>query len=441
MAGKREENQICWFSAEPQSVTECHDCGLHQRLPDLDYGDVFCVRCGRRLRRIVQGTLTKSLALAVTGLIMLALALWEPFITVEVAGRQHRADLLSGIWTFAEQGFLELAVFVTVNTILAPALSWVLIAAVVVLLATKRPPRALVPMTLWIERLAPWAMVEVYLLALFVSYTKLADLAKVEFGNAVYALAGMMLVTVLLSARLDHHAFWEAMERKGVTHRPPGSDVGRSYSCHGCGLLLRLWARASERLHCPRCGSGLHRRKPQSLTRAWSLLITAAVLYIPANAYPVMTVVSLGKSYPSTILGGVTDLILLGSWPLALIIFIASIAVPFLKISALMVLLITTHRGTAWRLRDRTRLYRLVEVVGRWSMIDIYVVSLMIALVQIGQLATFYPGFGATCFAAVVVLTMLAAMSFDPRLMWDRAGENAAPAAQPAKPSGDRVPA
>jgi len=426
VAARRDRDQACWFSAKPRSITECHDCGLQQRVPSLDYGDVFCVRCGRRLRRLVRGSLGQAFALAVAGLIMLGLALFEPFITVEVAGRQHRANLLSGIWTFAEQGFHELAFFVMLNTIVAPLVSWTFIALAPLLLLLRRPPHVLVPMALWVERLTPWAMVEVYLLALFVSYTKLADLAQVEFGIAVYAMAGMMLVTVMLSARFDHGAFWEAMERKGVTHRPPGSDVGRSYSCHGCGLLLRLWSRPGHDLKCPRCHSAVHQRKPQSMARAWALLIAAAVFYIPANAYPVMTVVSLGKSYPSTILGGVSDLIELGSWPLAMIIFIASIAVPFLKISAMTFLLVTTHRGTRWRLRDRTRLYRLVETIGRWSMIDIYVVSLMIALVQMGQIATFYPGFGATCFATVVVLTMLAAMSFDPRLMWDRAGMNVA---------------
>ncbi len=414
---------------------ECHDCGLHQRLPALDYGDIFCARCGRRLRRIVRNSIAQSFALAVTGLFMLAIALWMPFLTLEIAGREHRDFLVSGIWVFAERGFYELSLFVLINTIVAPFAIWALVASLPLFLMLPKPPRFTVSMVLWIERLTPWAMVEVFLLALFVSYTKLADLARVSFGPAVYALAGMMLVTVFLNARIDHAEFWRALERRGVTKTPPASDTGRRFSCHGCGLALRLWSLYRPRHpRCPRCRTSLHQRKPQSLSRAWALLIAAAVFYVPANTFPVMTVVSLGREYPSTILGGVEELILLGSWPLALIIFIASVGVPFLKMFALMFLLITTQRGTAWRLHDRTRLYRLVEVIGRWSMIDIYVVSIMIALVQVGQIATFYPGFGATCFATVVVLTMLSAMSFDPRLMWDRAGKNGqrAAASQPA---------
>ncbi len=393
-------------------------------MPKLDYGDVFCARCNRRLQRIVQKSLTKGFALALAGLTMLGIALTMPFITVDFAGRLHHSDLITGIWEFTTRGFYELAFFVLLNTIIAPAVTWTLIALIPVLLLMKKPPRIVIPMVLWIERLAPWAMVEVYLIALFVSYTKLADLASVSFGPAVYAMAAMMIVTVMISARVDHGEYWVALERRGVTHRPPPSDVGRKYSCHGCGLLLRLWSRPRGHLACPRCGTTVHHRKPNSLGRPCALLIAAAVIYIPANTFPVMTVISLGKTYPSTILGGVIDLIHLGSWPLALIIFIASVAVPALKICAMMFLLITTQLSTPWRLHDRTRLYRLVEVIGRWSMIDIYVVSIMIALVQVGQIATFYPGFGATCFATVVVLTMLAAMSFDPRVMWDRAGFN-----------------
>ncbi len=423
MAASDKLDEPCWFSAGP-AVTECHDCGLHQRVPDLDYGDIVCMRCNKRLHRIVRNSLVEGFALALAGLTMLVVALTMPFITVDFAGRLHHSDLVTGILTFADRGFYELAFFVLLTTIVAPAVSWILTAAIPLLLLLRRPPRALIPMVLWIERFAPWAMVEVYLIALFVSYTKLADLFTVHFGPAVYAMAAMMVVTVVMSARIDHGEFWVAMERRGVTHRPPTSDVGRAYSCHGCGLLLRLWSRPSHDLSCPRCGSKVHHRKPGSLGRTWALLIAAAIFYVPANAYPVMTMISLGKTYPSTILGGVVELINLGSWPLALIIFIASVAVPGLKIIALALLLITTQVGTAWRLNDRTRIYRMVEVVGRWSMTDIFVVSVLIALVQVGQLATFFPGLGATCFAAVVVLTMLAAHSFDPRIMWDRAGMN-----------------
>jgi paraquat-inducible protein A len=160
-------------------------------------------------------------------------------------------------------------------------------------------------------------------------------------------------------------------------------------------------------------------RKPNSVQITWSLLITAIIAYLPANLYPVMTVTSLGKSQSDTIMSGVIYLLLHGDWPLALIVFVASVLVPLLKIVSLVYLLLSVQRRSPLRKSQRTRLYRVVELVGRWSMVDIFVVALLASLVQVGALATIEPGVGAIAFTTVVILTMFAAMSFDPRLIWD----------------------
>lgn len=188
-------------------------------------------------------------------------------------------------------------------------------------------------------------------------------------------------------------------------------------SCHTCRLLLRL--PASGEAHCPRCHSAVHLRKQNSLSLSWALLITAVILYIPANVYPVMTVISLGASQSDTIVSGVLYLLLNGEWPLALIVFVASVVVPIVKIFVLGYLMLSVHRRLPISTARRTRLYRLIELVGRWSMVDIFVVALLAALVQAGTLATIEPGVGAIAFTFVVILTMFAAMSFDPRLIWD----------------------
>lgn len=153
-------------------------------------------------------------------------------------------------------------------------------------------------------------------------------------------------------------------------------------------------------------------------------MITAALLYIPANLFPVMKVISLGQAQSDTILSGAIYLLVHGMWPLALIVFFASVVVPLLKLIALAFLLISVHKGSRWRPVERTRLYHIVEAVGRWSMTDIYVVTILVALVSLGNLATIEAGVGAIYFAGVVVSTMLAAESFDPRLIWDRASES-----------------
>jgi paraquat-inducible protein A len=151
------------------------------------------------------------------------------------------------------------------------------------------------------------------------------------------------------------------------------------------------------------------------------LLLTGVILYVPANVYPVMTVISFGAGHPDTILSGVEALALAGMWPLALLVFFASITVPVAKIAGLMILLISTQRGSRWRLKDRTILYRIVETIGRWSMIDIFMLSILVGLVQLDRVATILPGIGAISFCAVVIITMIAASCFDPRLMWDAA--------------------
>lgn len=192
-------------------------------------------------------------------------------------------------------------------------------------------------------------------------------------------------------------------------------------SCHICHLLCRTDRHRGRRaLQCPRCGATLHQRKPGSIGRTWALLIAAAICYIPANVLPVSIASSLGEVQTDTIMSGVIYFIQTGMWPIALIIFIASVFVPLLKLLILGFLLISVQRKSGWRPKDRTRLYRIIEVIGRWSMLDIYVVTILVALVKLGALATIEAGPGAVFFAAVVVITIFAATTFDPRIIWDK---------------------
>ncbi len=201
-------------------------------------------------------------------------------------------------------------------------------------------------------------------------------------------------------------------------HLPTALSQGLC-TCETCSVLVRCTAGGA--MSCPRCGAALHVRKPQSLQRTLALLVSAAILYIPANLLPIMHTITLGDDEEDTILSGVVALWTGGSWPLAILVFCVSILVPTLKLLSLGLLLISTHRRWRWRLYERAALYRLIEFVGRWSMMDIFVVALLVALVQLRSLATVHAGPAAPAFAAVVILTMYAARSFDPRLMWDRA--------------------
>lgn len=189
-------------------------------------------------------------------------------------------------------------------------------------------------------------------------------------------------------------------------------------TCHGCGNLSRLVAESHE-MHCRRCGAALHLRKPDSIARTWALLIAAYILYVPANVLPMMRTGSLFGAQSDTIMSGVVYLWHSGSWHIALVVFIASIVVPLAKMLSLTYLLISVQLGWTRRSLERTKLYRILEFVGPWSMLDVYVVLILVALVQLKSLATIEPGLAAAAFGAVVVLTMLASMAFDPRLLWE----------------------
>ncbi len=191
-------------------------------------------------------------------------------------------------------------------------------------------------------------------------------------------------------------------------------------SCHTCHRLS-LARRMPPGGHavCSRCGTTLHFRKPNSLARTWALTLTAFILYIPANLLPIMTVISFGKGAPDTIMSGVIHLIEAEMYPIAFLVFFASVTVPVAKLIAITYLLISVQKKSNWRPKDRTVMYRVTESIGRWSMLDIFMIALLAALVKLGAIATIEPGLGAVSFAAVVVITMFAAMSFDPRLIWD----------------------
>jgi len=189
-------------------------------------------------------------------------------------------------------------------------------------------------------------------------------------------------------------------------------------SCGTCALLSRP-ANAANPGHCPRCGAALAWRRHNSVQYTWALVIAAAICYIPANVLPVLSTTAFGATESDTIMGGVIFLYMSGSWPLALIVFVASVMIPLGKLLALAYLLITVQRGSIANMHDRTRIYYLVEFVGRWSMLDVFVDAFVVALVQLQPLMSVEPGLGVVFFMLVVVLTMLAAQTFDPRLIWD----------------------
>lgn len=212
-------------------------------------------------------------------------------------------------------------------------------------------------------------------------------------------------------------------------HAPKQGDgavvTAASLGLEACRHCATVWRGAKDGEACGLCGTRLHSRKPDSLNRTWALLLAACLLYIPANLLPIMITKSLFGTQQDTILSGVIYFWVSGAYGLAAIVFIASFLVPMFKLTVLLLLLISVQRRSTWRQPERAKLYHIIEIIGRWSMLDVFVVSLLTGLVQIQGFAQITAGVGIAAFGGVVVLTMLASLAFDPKLIWDTGDENA----------------
>ncbi len=402
--------------AEHTNQLECHDCGRRQQLPEIcSLGAYQCAGCGHRLHRERRNWAIRSLALTVAGLILLALSSYFPFMALEFGALKQQTTLLSGVWTLLENRYLVLALLVFGTIFLFPLIELLCLTYVLLPVVMNRRFPFQVQALKWINVISRWNMMEVFLLGVLVCAVKLQVLADVVPGVALYAFFALVLVLLAAQSNLNRRALWSHLDANDRFSGRPGEAL---VACHCCQALVGQ-SLITAGLACPRCRSAIHRRIPASLQKTAALLVAAVVLYVPANTLPIMTTTALGQTQADTIMSGVLYLLDGDAWPLAVIVFVASVVVPISKIMILGYLWWTTYRGSTTRLRHRMRLYRLSEFVGHWSMVDVYVVILMVALVQFGLLANVEAGGAAMAFAGVVILTMLAAQSFDPRLIWD----------------------
>ena len=403
-------------------IIACHECGTVHRMIALQPGrTATCATCGATLYREQRDGIERTLGLTAAALCLFAVANLLPFMTLKLEGREQPSTIMTGVLGLHDAGMWPLAALVFAAAILMPLLK--LLALLYVLLPLQVGQRAPGMSTLfrWVETIHPWAMMEVFLLGVIVAYVKLADLATIELGVALFAFIGVIVLMIAADRALDAREVWNWVSPQATDELLTETRPGRLVSCHGCDQVFRV--EDGRHATCSRCEASLHKRKPNSIATAWALTVAACILYIPANTLPIMTVVHFGQGAPSTILGGVQLLIHAGMWPIAALVFFASVAVPVMKLVCLAYLLLSVQRRSTWRPRDRTLLYRVVEAVGRWSMVDIFMISILVALVSLGSIATIEPGAGAIAFAAVVIITMIAASAFDSRLIWDIAEE------------------
>lgn len=411
-------------TAERQARVACPDCGLLQRLPALGRRQLAeCRQCARLLAGPAAGRIEAPLALAVAALLLLMPATVAPLLVVSSHGAARVSWLWSGIAGLWHEGFTPLAAVVGAFSVAFPYLY--LIALIGVLASLRLGMRAHVgPVFRWVMRLRPWMMLEIFLVGCFVAYSRLHLVVGVRVLAGGWCLMGATGALLLALTQFDERTVWEALplRRAGPGARPVhghslrSDSAVRAIACTVCGLLV-TGAHAGGR--CPRCGAALHERKPHAFTVTAALVAAGFLLYVPANALPVLTLVSFGREQSNTIITGVLELVHHRLWPLALIVFLASIVVPLLKLCGLTWMLLSTLQGSRRALIARTRFFRFIDTVGSWSNIDVFVTSVLVALLHFGAIAQARAGAGLTAFAAVVILTMIATRTFDTRLMWD----------------------
>jgi paraquat-inducible protein A len=394
----------------------CHECDHLHRYVSIPVGaKANCEHCGSLLYRHIPDSLNRTLALYSTALVLFLIANCFPFLSLTLGGRIVENILLSGGWAMYEMGMGELGFLIFLTSVGFP---FITIAGMLYLLVSVRlgyTPPGMGPIYRLVNMVTPWSLVSVFMLGVLIAIVKLQDIADVIIGTSFFALTTLLIIYAAARANFDPRIIWSQTAHTNPTESELKSSI-RYLNCHTCGLLSE--ERPHEQ-HCPRCTTPLHHRKHGSIEATWALLLAAVILIIPANVYPVMTVIRFGQGEPNTIISGVLHLIESGMWGLAMIVFVASIVVPVMKLIVLSFLLISVQKKSIWRPKDRTLLYRVTEVVGAWSMVDIFLVGLLSALVSLDALSTIRPGIGATFFAGVVVVTMFAAHQFDPRLIWD----------------------
>jgi paraquat-inducible protein A len=417
----------------------CHECDLLQRELPLPPGGVLrCRRCNAELSRSRPDSVDRALAFTLGAMVLFVVGNAFPMVGLDVNGNLVQTTLLGAARVLYDDGMWPIAGLVLATTFVMPLLQMATMIYLLVPLRFGRVPYRFDAIFRLLQLVRPWGMTEVLILGMLVALVKLAHIASVVPGTALWTFGALMVLLAAASGAFDPREFWERTRTAraadtdsldALSARAGTAMACGLLTCHTCDQLVKAAPHSSEAV-CPRCGAHLHARKPDSIGRTWALLIAAMVLYIPANALPVMNTSSLFGSEKDTILSGVVYLWASGSWPLAVIVFIASIAVPMLKIIALIFLVASAQFRSAWAPQQRARIYRVVELVGRWSMLDIYVITILVALVQFKGLATIQAGPAAIAFGSVVVLTMFAALSFDPRLIWDRAEKNHVQAAR-----------
>ena len=392
-----------------------------------------CPRCLRRLHRSRPASIERTLVFSLTGILLYLPANFAPLLTFNILGTTTGSSLFQSALSMFDQGEYLVGILVVLTGLAFPLMTLFFLFGVSAGLFLDWRQKWMQVFLRRYHHLAEWAMTDIYLIAVFTTIIKMNHTAEIGFNPGLFCFIGLVATTVAAQASFDRSLFWEKLERKATKagheeialpsdpEARTGSEAGLVL-CHNCHKIIPYASLTpGEKNSCPRCGEHLHLRKKDSIDRSWALIVASLILTLPANLLPIMSVSSLGGVTRSTIINGVIRFFQEGSYGIGLIILTASVLVPLFKITGMALILISIDRQwTSW-LRHKAAMFRFIQFVGRWSMLDIFVIALLCSLVRFDTLSSVDTAPATLYFSTVVLCTMFAAISFDPRLLWDSA--------------------
>lgn len=393
------------------TVVACRDCAAIQVMPPPPRrGRLKCWQCDRVLETTVGRSLDGALACAMATLLLLFPANLMIVMTVRFGPIRQSTFLASGLFTAWHQGWPLLTIVLGLQGIVLPFLYFGMLTASLLALRFGRRDRWIAIVVRWCETLDMWAMADVLLLGGGIGYGRIVSQIPVDINPGGWCFVGAAVMTMITRSTLDRRAVWRRLEV------PPHRAMHNAIACPACDLVLPPDAEGHA---CPRCAATVHRRHPNSVTYCWALVAACWLLMPIAYGFPMSELWKIGTPEPHTIIDGIKMLFEHNFWYFGVIIAIVSVGTPFLKLIGLTWMLVSIRRGSRWRLREKTKLYRFIDDVGRWSNLDPFTVMIFAPMGQFGQTVHINIMGGSPAFLATVVLSMIATRMFDPRLMWD----------------------
>ncbi|MCT8548595.1 paraquat-inducible protein A [Glaesserella parasuis] len=381
---------------------------------DLPNQTACCPNCNEVLQSGNRWSLRRCAIIALSILILLPFGLWLPLMNIDLLGVPIYASVWGGVWKMATEGFPYTAFMILLCSVIMPfAFAGLVLLIFIQRLIHHRPRYTLI----LLSKAKQWVMLDVYLVAIAVAAFKVREYAKLEFDYYIIAFIMTAILTTLLFIKIDPKRWWELFYPE--YHTLPADHPCQPSICSACEYTFdENIVDKKGRHRCPRCESNLDVSDSIKLQRVWATLIAGFVMMIPANLLPISSTEFAGTTSADTLMGGVILFMEMGSYLIAAIIFIASIAVPFSKVAVIFYLLLAIHYRWKHPIHWQMKLLHYVHFVGRWSMLDLFVLALMMSLVERGQIISFSVGEAAFYFGAAVFLTMISSSNIDARMLW-----------------------